>query len=566
MFSRRSFLESAATIGAGSALFPGILYAKVEEADEITLDVIEAAEKLAGLKLTPQERELMLERIQRDAQDWAALREVPLENSDAPALIFDPTMGGRSAPIIASPSPVDWQPGEVSRPASDEDLAFMSVPELSALLRSRQVTSEELTGLYLERLRKHGPVLECVVTLTPERAIRQARAADAELDAGNWRGPLHGVPWGAKDVIAVEGYPTTWGAMPFKDQTFDQDAEVVRRLDSAGAVLVAKLTTGALAMGNVWYGGSTKTPWNVEAGSGGSSAGPGAAVAAGLVGFAIGSETYGSIVNPSEKNGVTGLRPTFGRVSRSGAMTLCWSFDKLGPMCRSAACCALVFGALHGRDSGDPDDSSDPGDPTTITTPFSWPALNKPQELRVGYLAMERDSDIAVLRVFEDAGITLRPVELPDIPVGPLFSMLSAEAAAVFDGLTRSGQDDVLVRQDARAWPNSFRAAQFVPAVTYINASRVRALLMKEMKRLFDDVDVIVAPTWGGNAQTNLTGHPSISMPNGFEPLEDASSSARRRPVSFTILGGLYKDEAVLSLANLYQSKTPFHRQRPPIS
>lgn len=557
MFSRRAFIESAATIGVVSTLLPGILYAKAKEAEEITLETIEAAEKLAGLTLTPQEREQMLAGIRDGVENRAALRQVQLQNDDVPALIFDPTISGRSAPIIPSRIPITWQPGDVSRPSSDEDLAFMTVPELSALLRSRLVSSEELTRLYLTRLKKYDGVLECVVTLTEERALRQARAVDLELDAGQWRGPLHGIPWGAKDILAVKGYPTTWGAMPFKDQTIEQEAEVVRRLDAAGAVLVAKLTTGALAMGNVWYGGSTKTPWNIEAGSGGSSAGPGSAVAAGLVGFAIGSETSGSIVNPSEKNGVTGLRPTFGRVSRSGAMTLCWSFDKLGPMCRSATCCALVFDAIHG---------SDQSDPSTLTTPFFWPPRKQPQDLRVGYLPMERESDLAVLRVFEEAGMSLRSVELPDIPVGPVFSMLGAEAAAAFDDLVRSGTDDELVRQDAGAWPNYLRTSQFIPAVTYINASRVRTLLMKEMRRLFDEVDVIVAPTWGGNRQTNLTGHPSVSMPNGFERLEGNPSSARRKPVSFTILGGLYQDEAVLSLAQLYQSRTRFHRQRPPIS
>jgi len=557
MFSRRAFLESAAAIGAGSALFPGILYAKAEEADEITLEVIEAAEKLAGLTLTPEEREQMLSNIQAAVESQAALREIPLENADVPAVVFDPTIGGRSAPVIPSRIPISWQPGEVARPSSDEDLAFMTVPELSALLRSRRVRAEELTRLYLARLKKYDGVLKCVVTLTEERAMRQARAADIELDAGHWRGPLHGIPWGAKDIIAVKGYPTTWGAMPFKDQAFDEDAEVVRRLDAAGAVLVAKLSTGALALGNVWFGGETKTPWNIEASSGGSSAGPGAAVAAGLVAFAIGSETWGSIVNPSEKNGVTGLRPTFGRVSRRGAMALCWTFDKLGPMCRSAECCALVFDAIHGND---------PEEPATLTTPFSWPSHRRPQDLRVGYLEMTKESDKAVLEVFRGAGIQMRPVALPEMNASPISTMLFAEAAAAFENLTRSEADDLLVSQDDDDWPNGFRAAQFIPAVTYINASRVRTLLMREMNALFDDIDVIVTPTWGGNLATNLTGHPCVSMPNGFELLEDAPSSARRKPVSFTILGGLYQDEAVLAMAQLYQSRTSFHRQRPPIS
>jgi len=483
-----------------------------------------------------------------------------LPNHVIPSLVFDPQIGGKNAPRLDSKPSLEWQPDENIKTASDEDLAFMPVAELSALLKSRQVTSVYLTELSLSRLKKYGPLLECVITLTEERARRQARAADAELDAGHWRGPLHGIPWGAKDLLAVQGYPTTWGAMPYRDQRIDQDAEVVQRLDEAGAVLVAKLTLGALAMGDVWYGGKTKNPWNIERGSSGSSAGPGAAVAAGLVVFAIGSETLGSIVSPSTRNGVTGLRPTFGRVSRVGAMTLSWSMDKLGPMCRSAECCALIFSAIHGHDSNDP---------TTVTTPFSWPAGRDVRDLRVGFLAdeFENDSDTAVLQVFRRVGIDLKPVSFPKIDSSPILLMLDVEAAAAFDQLTLSGEDDLLVRQSRGAWPDAFRKARLMPAVEYVNASRARTVLMQAMNDTFAAIDVLVMPSFGnaGLRITNLTGHPSVTLPNHFSIVDDSPVAARRNPASFTIVAGLYEDEAALSLAALYQSRTQFHLKRPPI-
>lgn len=558
--SRRSFIESAALLGSVSSIFPGILYVKALEADEITVDVIKSAEKLAGLAFSDEDRELMLEGLQGSLQDYQALRDLKLPNHVIPSLVFDPQIGGKNAPRLDGKPSLEWQPDAIVRTASDEDLAFMPVAELSALLKSRQVTSVYLTELSLSRLKKYGPILECVITLTEERARRQARAADAELDAGRWRGPLHGIPWGAKDLLAVQGYTTTWGAMPYKEQRIDRDAEVVQRLDEAGAVLVAKLTLGALAMGDVWFGGKTKNPWNIERGSSGSSAGPGAAVAAGLVGFAIGSETLGSIVSPSTRNGVTGLRPTFGRVSRVGAMTLSWSMDKLGPMCRSAECCALVFSAIHGHD---------PDDPTSLTTPFSWPAGKDVRDLRVGFLAdeFENDRDAAVLQVFRRAGITLKSVAFPEIDSSPILLMLGVEAAAAFDQLTLSGEDDLLVRQSRGAWPDAFRKARLTPAVEYVNASRARTLLMQAVNDMFAAIDVLVMPSFGnaGLRVTNLTGHPSVTLPNHFSMVDDSPVAARRNPASFTIVGGLYEDEAALSLAALYQSRTQFHLERPPI-
>ena len=566
MYSRRSFLEATALAGASGTLFPGILYATTKDLAEITVADIQVAEKLAGIEFTPAEREMMLQNLERNRKSYQSLHALKLENSVIPSLVFSPQVGGTKAAELASKPISKWVPESIPTPANDDDLAFKSVPELASLLKNRQITSVALTQLYLSRLKKYDSVLHAVVTYTEDRALRQAKAADEEMDAGHWRGPLHGIPWGAKDLLAVKGYPTTWGAMPYKDQVFDYDAEVVKRLDAAGAVLVAKLTLGALAMGDVWFGGKTRNPWNLDQGSSGSSAGPGSAVAAGLVGFAIGSETLGSIVSPATRNGVTGLRPTFGRVSRSGAMTLSWSMDKLGPMARSAACCALIFEAIHGAESSDP---------TTVTTSFQWPPSKSPLDLQVGYLKSDfekeyanREADKAVLDQLRKAGVQLREAALPDAETGPMLLMLSAEAAAAFEDLTLSKKVNELVSQSEGSWPNSFRANRFIPAVDYINASRARTKLMGQMNDLFKDFDVIVTPTFSGDTLriTNLTGHPSITIPNAFRPLDDSLVAARKQPDSITIIGPLYADEAVLSVADLIQKRTNWHLLRPLIA
>jgi Asp-tRNA(Asn)/Glu-tRNA(Gln) amidotransferase A subunit family amidase len=469
-----------------------------------------------------------------------------------PAQVFDPGIGGVRPPEGPVTRLEVWEPAPAARPASDEDLAFLPVAKLAALVRGRQVSSVELTQLYLGRLERYGGTLEAVVTLTPERAMRQARQADAELAEGRWRGPLHGIPWGAKDLLSVAGYPTTWGAMPYREQVIEEDAAVVQRLDAAGAVLVGKLTLGALAMGDVWYGGRTRNPWNLEQGSSGSSAGPGAAVAAGLVGFGIGSETLGSIVSPSTRNGVTGLRPTFGRVSRYGAMTLSWTMDKLGPMCRTAEDCALVFDAIHGHD---------PRDPTTLDAPFTWG--EGIDGLRVGYVAEafegdyeNHDADAAVLGVLRRLGVDLTPIALPDIPTGPLLLTLDAEAAAAFDALTRSGEVGTLVRQGRGAWPNAFRNARFIPAVEYIQANRARTLLMQAMTDVLRGIDVFVSPSFRGGTLriTNLTGHPSVTVPNAFHPLEDDPLVAPLAAIDIKIVPS---NASVLPLAFVLQRQSP---------
>ena len=566
---RRRFTAFFAGFGLAATALPRLLWAEVENGGGVSKEALAGAEKLAGLEFTDDERELMLKGLHELREDYEKLREVPLDNSVPPALRFEPMLPGmevRERPLTARTS----RPRLTARPADDAELAFLPVTELGHLLRTRAISSVELTTLYLERLKQHDPELHCVITLTEERAMEQARRADRELARGVWRGPLHGVPWGAKDLLAVSGYPTTWGAAPFMEQNIDEDATVVRRLDEAGAVLVAKLSLGALAWGDVWFGEKTRNPWNTEQGSSGSSAGPGSATAAGLVGFAIGSETWGSIVSPSTRCGVSGLRPTFGRVSRHGAMALSWSMDKLGPMCRGVEDCALVFSAIQGGDGLDP---------TAIDRPFVWDADLDVRSLRVGYLksVFERELefgdddteedraaarewlslDMQALDTIRSLGVELIPMELPDLPVSALSFILSAEAGAAFDELTRSGRDDELVRQIEDAWPNVFRQARAIPAVEYIQANRVRTLVMREMEVALEGIDCWVAPSFGGSnlLLTNLTGHPAVVLPDGFR--SDGT------PVSITFNGGLFGESEILALARAYQEASGFHHRHP---
>lgn len=550
---RRQFIAFA---GALVALVPELTHAQ-QQAPRVTVEMIAQAERIAGLEFTPEERAEMVDGLDRNVRAWESLREVELPNAVPPAVQFDPLLPGMSVPTgtgVFRPS----DPGNVRRPASLEEVAFWPVTRLAALIRTRQVTSSELTRMYLDRLKRHGPTLEAVISLTAERALAQAADMDAEIARGNYRGPLHGIPWGAKDLLATRGYRTTWGAKPYEQQVIDLDATVVEKLDEAGAVLVAKLTMGALAQGDRWYGGRTRNPWNLEQGSSGSSAGPGAATAAGLVGFSVGTETLGSIVSPSTRNGVTGLRPTYGTVSRYGAMALSWSMDKIGPMCRSVEDCALVYHAIRG---------SDGRDLTVRDAPFTWDASRDARRLRVGYYASafaeveDHDTkpfDDAALDVLRRTGFELIPFETPDqYPLNALRSaILSAESAAAFDALTRSNQDDLMVDS---SWPDSFRTARLIPAVEYINANRVRTLVMQAMHQAMQNVDVVVTPSYGGNILllTNLTGHPTVVLPNGF--------NEEHSPVSLSFVGKLYGEGDALLVAKAYQDATDFHTQYPPL-
>ena len=593
---RRAFLAYCSTIGIGSTLLPGVLWGKLSAGADITVATIAAAEELAGVSFTPEQREMMVDNLKRQQQAQQALHAIPIDNATQPAFVFDPLPPGKVLPAHVTGTGVQPAGGRATPPArvplrgmpqSIEELAFDPVHALAELVRARKVSSRDLTAMYLRRLERHDPVLHAVVSLMPERAEAQARAADEEIARGRYRGPLHGIPWGAKDLLATRGYRTTWGSVPFRDQTIDADATVVQRLDEAGAVLVAKLTLGELAMGDVWYGGTTRNPWYPEQGSSGSSAGPGSAVAAGLVAFALGSETLGSISSPSTRNGVTGLRPTFGRVPRTGAMALSWSMDKIGPMCRTAEDCALVLAAINGPDGVDR---------SVKAVPFTWDPGVDATRLRVGYFrsafeAPERDPadasrirrptkahDDAALAALRGAGIELIPVDIPDVPEQLVSLILTAESGAAFEELTRSGRVNEMVQQNAGAWPNTFRSAQFIPAVDYINANRVRTDMMEKWWKLFEEVDVVVTPTGGTNqlVATNLTGNPAVILPHGFvegpqlrRPATPADSIAARQPrpqvpTSITFLAGLYDEARLLAVAMAFQHATDWHLKRPP--
>lgn len=542
--SRRQVLKALAAAGVGSTVFRRALAAQVEGALTVTPEMIRQAEWIAGLKLSDEDRQSTARAVQQAVREFQALRRVPLDNSVPPALVFQPA---------ATPPPAEGQPRSTvslstdavpKRPDSTEALAFLPVASLAALIRARQVSAVELTKLYLQRLKQYDPALLCVVNLTEELALKQAEHADREIAAGRYRGPLHGIPWGAKDLIAYPGYKTTWGATPFKEQTLDTKATVARRLEEAGAVLVAKLTLGALAQGDRWFGGMTRNPWNPQQGSSGSSAGPAAATAAGLVGFALGSETLGSIVSPSIRCGVTGLRPTFGRVSRHGCMTLSWSMDKIGPMARSVEDCALVFGAIHGADGLDP---------AAVDRPFSWPMRRDLRSLRVGYVEgrtpVKERREWTVLR---DLGVKLVPIKLPDqFPVNALRYILTAEAATAFDDITRKG-----ITEGLNSWPGTFRLGQFITAVEYLRANRVRTLLMRAMDEVMATVDAYV----GGNdlLLANLTGHPTLVLPNGFQKQGNVEV-----PTALTFTGRLYGETELLALGHAYQRATDFHLRHP---
>jgi len=522
---------------------------------KITTQDIASAEKIVALHFTAKERKLMRGNLKDNAAAYEKLHKVPLPNDVPPAVQFSPMLPGMSFENERKPFPPLSNTG-AERPANLDDLAFYPVTALSELVRSRKVTSMELTQMYLSRLKKYGPRLECVITLTEELALAQAKRADEEISAGRYRGPLHGIPWGAKDLLATKGIKTTWGAMPFKDQMIDLDATVVERLEQAGAVLVAKLTMGALAWGDVWYGGKTRNPWNYDEGSSGSSAGSASATAAGLVGFAIGTETWGSIVSPSTECGVTGLRPTYGRVPRSGAMALSWSMDKIGAICRSVEDCALVFEAIYGPDGKDL---------TIVNLPFNWdPGLDL-KSLRIGYLkkAFAKDyptkkNDEASLGVLRSLGVELIPFDIPeDLPVEDISFILDAEAAAAFSELTLSNRDDLMVRQGKDAWPNVFRQARLIPAVEYIQANRVRTRLMEEMEAKMKSIDVYIAPSFDDNnlLLNNLTGHPAVVVPNGF--------TEKGMPTSISFIGNLFEEAKTLRVAQAFQAATSFHQKHP---
>jgi Asp-tRNA(Asn)/Glu-tRNA(Gln) amidotransferase A subunit family amidase len=612
MVDRRRFLATFSGMGFGSTLLPGVLWALADGKTEITEAMLEQAAAIADVPVPTEQSKTLLETLNERVKGYEEIYKLHIPNSVPPALVFDPVLSSTKLETEKRPMKMSAAPAILARdvPKNLEDLCFAAARELAEFVQRKKVSSLALTQMYLERLKRYDQQLHFVITLTEERALSKAKEADRDIAAGKYRGPLHGLPYGAKDLLTVAGYPTTWGAGGFEEQKFDEDATVIKRLDQAGAVLVAKLSLGALAMDDRWFGGKTRNPWNPAQGSSGSSAGSASAVAAGCVAFAIGSETLGSISSPSTRCGCTGLRPTFGLVPRTGAMALSWSMDKLGPICRSVEDTALVLDAIYGPDGQDR---------TVKTAAFNWNAELDWKKLRVGYLKEdfekpfqqpeqqgkpesrlsaeerkkrdeqkalreERRAQVDYDRKFQRAaveklqamGAKLEAIALPKFPYDAMVPLLDAEAAAAFDELTRSGRDKLLTEQGPDDWPTTFRSARFIPAVEYVQANRARTLVMEGVAKAFADFDVIVAPT---NSQqlvvTNLTGHPALILPNGFRG-EDAPAARKNdkgeiegnyggpgTPVSLTFLGQLYGEARLLAFARAYQNATDFHLQHP---
>jgi Asp-tRNA(Asn)/Glu-tRNA(Gln) amidotransferase A subunit family amidase len=557
----------------------------------ITADTVDCAGKIAGIDFHTAEEEAIARSLNQNLNTYQQLRQIEIPSDTPPAISFHPCLPDTQPKGPATPGRAlrysRPAAGAVARPANLEDVAFWPVGRLAALIERRLVTSTELTRMYLDRLKKHGPALFAVVTLTEELALQQAADADKEIAARRYKGPLHGIPWGAKDLFATRGIRTTWGAEPYENQIIDYDATVVERLREAGAVLVAKLSMGALAQGGVWFGGSTRNPWNTQQSSSGSSAGPGSATAAGLVGFSIGTETRGSIISPSAANGVVGLRPTYGRVSRYGAMELSWTMDKVGPMCRYVEDCVLVLNAIYGPDGRDE---------TVADAAFTWDPALPLSSLRIGYVRSDFEAAPAgggrgagrggagagaggggrggrggrggadaqqeaaerlkimqdVLAVYRKLGATLEPVDLPNtIPVNALGFILSVESAAAFDDLTRSRGIDIMRNS---SWPGTFRSNRFVPAVEYLRAQRIRTLLMQEWGTFMGQYDAFLSSNSAGLAATNLTGHPAVAVKCGFQ---------NNTPRALMVTGRLYEEAKICRIAMAYEQATDWKDKHP---
>ncbi|MBS1602260.1 MAG: amidase [Bacteroidetes bacterium] len=522
--------------------------------DSVRLTQLIGAEQLFDLSFTPAKRDSILSGLEDHLRIYRHLHEHFLRNDIPMSLGFDPLIPG--TPYERRQQTISWNiPSGTVLPTDSNQLAFYSIPELASLLKRKKISSVQLTQLYLQRLKTFGPVLHCVIELTEDSALAQARRADADFAKGIIKSPLQGIPYGIKDLFAVKGSHTTWGTPPYKDQVIDHNSYVAQRLSDAGAVLVAKLSLGELAMDDVWFGGLTRNPWKPSTGSGGSSAGSASATAAGLVPFAIGTETYGSIVDPSMRCGATGLRPTFGSIARTGCMALCWSSDKVGPICRSAEDAAYVFAYIHGGDSLDA---------SSRTMPFNYTGKTNLSRLRVAYTdnidSLPDDSpEKQSIKILRTLGARINPMSFPKNLNGNdiLNLIISAESAAAFDMLTRTGEDDQMVQQNKDRWPNTFRTARSIPALNYINACRIRNTIQHTISALFDRFDIIVAPPETGDqlAITNLTGHPSITLPVGYKP--DGT------PGSITFIGHLYGEAQLLAFAKAFQDATPYNKQRP---
>jgi Asp-tRNA(Asn)/Glu-tRNA(Gln) amidotransferase A subunit family amidase len=591
--ARRGFLKTVPAALAAGLAAPALAQ-QTQEQQRITKETLDCAEKISGIDFSDAEQEQAVAGVNRNLQSFEQLRKIDIPLDTEPAMTFRPYLSGKKPKGGATPNAklkITAQ-SPAARHSSLDDLAFLPVMVLATLVQKRDVSATDLTKMYLGRLKTYGPKLNCVVTLTEDLALAQAAQADKEIRAGRYKGPLHGIPWGAKDLFATKGIPTTWGAAPYQNQVIDRDATVVERLRDAGAILVAKLSLGALAQGDNWFRGQTKNPWNGR-GSSGSSAGPGTATASGLVGFAIGTETRGSIISPSAANGVIGLRPTYGRVSRYGAMALSWTMDKIGPMCRSVEDCALVFNAIYGPDGRDD---------TVVDAPFTWNPDIPLSKLKIAYIKTEfeatqgrgegsgagrgdraatgrgeaargreggptpeqeraqREAQLKLLNdaliVFRQAGATIEPVDIPGRQLASAIAfILNVEAAAAFDDLTRSKD---IQDKSLNTWPNTFRTHRYVPAVEYIRAQRARTLLIREMDTFMSKYDVFLSPTNSSSVGlTNLTGHPALALRAGFY---------ENSPVEIMITGRLYDEATVLRVGLAYERATRWGAVTPTLS
>ena len=596
--TRRRFLAQCSSLGLGGTLLPGVLWAEMQRsgAPQITMEMLQTALVMAGLSFGDEDKKTMLDAVNQNLTRFNELREIHIPNDVSPPFHFSAIVPGMT--VNRTKQPFRMSTPSVKRPANFEDVAFWPVVQLAQLIKSKQATSTELTELYLARLHKHNPTLNCAVTILDDLALAQAKQADAEIAAGKYKGPLHGIPWGAKDIIAVKGYKTTWGSGAFKDQVIDGDASIITMLRDAGAVLVAKLTTGEIAQGDRWFGGQTKSPWDPTQGSGGSSAGPGSATAAGLVGFSIGTETSGSILGPSARCGVTGLRPTLGRISRDGVMALSWTQDRLGPMCRYAEDCALVMSVIARPDNRDM---------SVVDIPFNWDAQLDIRKLRVGYIkaAFDENTDPvgkanqqATLDALTKLGVKLVTVDVPEFTTD--VSAINVESATFFDEFMRSGRDKNLTNL-GRA--NGWKGARVLPAVDYLQAQRIRMMMMMKLADATAHVDVYLGAGNGGgggrgpdptgatgatgaagatcagatgggrgggggggrqgpgqrhSAMANLATYPAVAVPNGFNPAGV--------PTSITFFARPFGETELLALVKAYQDATGHHLKHPKVT
>jgi len=595
MSSRRKFLKTVPAAVAGAVTTKAWAQGRGGPQGPVTADIVKAAEVLDGVKFTSEEEAAAAGGANGNLNSFNRLRQLTIPQDTEPAYMFRPALPGHEPKGPATPgAPIRFTrpPATLKRPANLEDVAFWPVTRLAALIERKLVTSTELTEMYLARLKRYQPTLNFYVTLTEELARQQAAEADREIRAGKYRGPLHGIPWGAKDLFATKGIKTTWGGEPYVDQVIDHDATIVERLREAGAVLLAKLTLGALAQGDLWFGGRTRNPWNPQTGSSGSSAGPGSATASGCVGFAVGTETRGSILSPTSVNGVVGLRPTYGRVSRYGAMALSTTMDKIGPMARSVEDVAIILNAIYGPDKRDG---------SVADAAYKWASDTPLSSLRIAYVKSAFDAigqgraggaggagrggappteqqtaanaerkKLAedILATYEKLGAKLEAVELPDgllASVQPINFVLEVEAAASFDDITRSGDVNLLATGTSRStWPNTFRQGRLVPAVEYIRAMRARTLLMRQADEFFSKYDAVIEPNTGGTLSlTNLTGHPAIGLKCGFVSAANAPGYENGQPVVFMITGRLYEEATICRVALAYESATTWNDRHP---